>query len=266
MTSQSGTPDVGQLFQSAQQAGELTAVSMQALSVVDLGAQIQNALGTPAMDITASEVFLVAMLIDDSGSIRFVKGNTEAVREGHNLVIDALLGSKQDDSILSHCRYLNGTVLYPFCPLTQAVKMDKHNYDPNGGTPLFDESVTLLGTILAKAQEFAENGVPVRTATLIVTDANDQHSRRANAGSVESLVSDMLRMETHIVAGMGVDDGSTDFHIVFKGMGIQDKWILTPGNTPKEIRKAFNTFSKSAVRASQGGQSFSQTALGGFGG
>lgn len=264
MTSKSGTPDVGQLFQSAQEAGDLTAASMQALSVVDLGAQIQDALGIPAMDVTASEVFLVAMLIDDSGSIRF-SGNAEAVREGHNLVLDALLESKQDDSILVHCRYLNGEVLYPFSPLAQAIKMDRHNYDPNGGTPLFDESVTLLGTVLAKAQEFADNGVPVRTATLIVTDGNDQHSTRANASKVKTLIDDMLRQETHIVAGMGVDDGVTDFGIIFKGMGIQDQWILTPKKTPSEIRKAFAVFSKSAVRASQSAQSFSQTALGGFG-
>jgi hypothetical protein len=265
MTGQSSTPDVRQLFQSAQQAGELTAASIQALSVIDLGAQIQDALGTPAMDITASEVFLVAMLIDDSGSIRFVSGNTEAVRDGHNAVIDALLGSKQDDSILAHCRYLNGTVLYPFRPLAQAVRMDRHNYDPNGGTPLFDETVALLGTVLAKAQEFADNGVPVRTATLILTDGNDQHSAKANAPKVNTIVKDMLKAETHIVAAMGVDDGSTDFTIVFKGMGIPDQWILRPKNTPSEIRKAFAVFSRSAVRASQSAQSFSQTALGGFG-
>ncbi len=264
MTSKSATPNIGQLFQSAQQAGDLTAASMQALSVIDLGAQIQDALGIPAMDVAASEVFLVAMLIDDSGSIRF-GGNADAVREGHNLVLDALRGSKQDDSILTHCRYLNGTLLYPFSPLAQAVKMDSHNYNPTGGTPLFDESVALLGAVLAKAQEFADNGVPVRTATLIVTDGNDESSRKVNAVKVSAIVKDMLRMETHIVAAMGVDDGVTDFNLVFKGMGIPDQWILTPKNTTSEIRRAFATFSKSAVRASQSAQSFSQTALGGFG-
>lgn len=264
MTSKSGTPDVGQLFQSAKQAGDLTAASIQALSVVDLGAQIQDALGIPAMDVAASEVFLVAMLIDDSGSIRFA-GNAEAVREGHNLVLDALRESKQDDSILVHCRYLNGTVLYPFAPLAHAVTMDQHNYNPDGGTPLFDESVALLGTVLAKAQEFADNGVPVRTATLIVTDANDQHSRKATAAKVHTIVKDMLQAETHIVAAMGVEDGSTDFSVVFHGMGIPDQWILTPKNTPSEVRKAFAVFSRSAVRASQSARSFSQTALGGFG-
>lgn len=265
MTSKSGAPDVGALFKAAEEAGDLSTQAMQALSVVDLGAQIQDALGTPAMDVQASEVFLVAMVIDDSGSIRFVSGNTEAVRAGHNGVLEALGASKQKESILVHTRYLNGTILYPFCPLGQVVKMDSRNYDPNGGTPLYDETVALLGTVLAKAQEFADNGVPVRTATLIVTDGNDQHSTRATVHKVAAVVRDMLKLETHIVAAMGVDDGSTDFRLVFKGMGIPDNWVLTPKNSPSEIRNAFQVFSQSAVRASQSAQSFSQAALGGFG-
>jgi len=48
-------------------------------------------------------------------------------------------------------------------------------------------------------------------------------------------------------------------------MGIPDAWILTPGNNASDIRKAFNVFSQSAVRASQGAGAFSKTALGGFG-
>ena len=47
-------------------------------------------------------------------------------------------------------------------------------------------------------------------------------------------------------------------------MGIPDEWILTPGNSASEICKAFQVFSQSAVRASQGGATLSQVALGGF--
>jgi hypothetical protein len=45
---------------------------------------------------------------------------------------------------------------------------------------------------------------------------------------------------------------------VFAAMGIPDRWILTPGNSATEIRRAFQVFSQSAVRATQG------VALGGF--
>ncbi len=260
----SHVPDLNQLFQSAHTDGSLSSASLQALNVHDIGAQIQAGLGIHVDDVTASEVVLVTLMPDDSGSIQF-SNNAATVRAGHNTVLDALISSNQQDNILIHNRYLNGFVLYPYCPVKQAIRMDEQNYDPNQGTPLYDQTVVLLGTVLAKAQEFADNGVPVRTVTLIITDGADAHSQKANAKTVRSLVQDMLRTENHIIAAMGIDDTETDFHRVFHSMGIRDEWILTPGNGQKEIRQAFQMFSQSAIRASQSAGSFSQTSLGGFG-
>ena len=93
----------------------------------------------------------------------------------------------------------------------------------------------------------------------------DEHSRRATAQTVAMLVRDMRQAETHIVAAMGIDDGSTDFRRVFREMGIEDQWILTPGNDASQIRRAFQVFSQSAVRASQSAAHFGQAVLGGFG-
>jgi hypothetical protein len=261
----SHAPDLSQLFQSAQAEGILSNDSLQALNVHDIGAQIQAGLGIHVDDVAASEVVLVTIMPDDSGSIQYA-GNAAIVRAGHNTVLDALLNSNQKDNILVHTRYLNGFVLYPYCSVSQATRMNEQNYNPNQGTPLYDQTVVLLGTVLAKAQEFADNGVPVRTVTLIISDGADAHSHRASAKTVRSLIQDMLRTESHIIAAMGIDDGGqTDFHQVFREMGIQEQWILTPGNSQKEIHKAFQVFSQSAVRASQSVGSFSQTSLGGFG-
>ncbi|MDX2097554.1 MAG: hypothetical protein SFW36_07225 [Leptolyngbyaceae cyanobacterium bins.59] len=256
-------PNLNHLFQSAQDEGLLSMAALQALNVPDIGAQIQAGLGIPVDDVLSSEVVLVTMMPDDSGSIRF-SGNVQAVRGGHNSVLDALITSQQRDYILAHTRYLNGEVLFPYCPIAQAVRMTPQNYDPNEGTPLYDQTVVLLGTVLAKSQEFSDNGVPVRTVTLLITDGADAHSYRSTAQDVAAIVHDMLRSETHIIAGMGIDDGSTDFRQVFRSMGIRDEWILTPGNSDPEIRKAFQVFSQSAVQASQGAASFSQS-IGGFG-
>jgi hypothetical protein len=237
---------------------------MQALHIVDLGAQIQAGFGVQVDDVAASDVVLVTVMPDDSGSIQ-AAGNAKAVRDGHNLAVSALADSRQRDSILAHNRYLNGRVLYPYCPVAQAVAMDAKNYDPSLGTPLFDQTVVLLGTVIAKAQEFASSGVSARTVTLLITDGGDCGSTWAKARDVAALVKDMRRSESHIVAALGIDDGSTDFRAVFREMGIEDRWILTPRSDAGDIRKAFSMFSQSAVRASQGGASFSHTASGGFG-
>ncbi|MFH1192269.1 MAG: hypothetical protein V1655_02220 [bacterium] len=256
--------NVNQLLQNAQEEGALSQAAVNVLTVVDLGAQIQAGLGVSVDDVHASEVVLVTMMPDDSGSIESA-GNVQVIIDGHNMVLDALLESKQDDSILVHNRYLNGKVLYPYCSLRQAVRMSNGNYNQFFGTPLYDNSIILLATVLAKTQEFADNGVPVRTVSLIITDGADMGSRRAEAKDVKKVVENMLRCENHVVATMGISDGYTDFRQVFREMGIQDKWILTPGNTKSEIRKAFLLFSQSAVRASQTAGTFSQTVLAGFG-
>lgn len=254
---------VGGLFKSALNDGVLTKGALDSFNIRDIGDEINNALGVSVDDVKASEVILVTMLIDDSGSIRFVPGNTEAVRDGHNLILESLGKTKQKDGILASCSYLNGKLLYPYTPVEKALRMSSGNYDPTGGTPLFRQSIVTLGTVLAKYQDFQNNGIPCRTITPIITDGGD-NGGLAGSDKVKRIIEDMLRAEVHIVAGMGIDDGNTDYKQVFGAMGIRPEWILTPGNSPSEIRKAFNTLSQSAQRASQTAASFSKTAMGGF--
>ena len=248
---------VKKLLDDAHDQGALSAKSLKTLDVVDVGAQIQAGLGCTIDDVGSSEVVLVTMMPDDSQSIAQA-GNTDAVRDGHNFVLEALGGSKQSGEVLAHTRYLNGHVLCPYTALEHAVVMDGANYKPNLGTPLYDQACVVLGTVIAKSQELSQAGIAVRTVTLIITDGGDYGSTRCKPADVKAIVEDMLAQENHIVAAMGISDGSTDFKSVFRSMGIPDRWILTPGNSASEIRRAFAVFSQSAVKASQGAQ------LGGF--
>lgn len=255
--------NVQSLFGAAQAGGDIGDGAAQVLNIPDLGLQIQAGLGVSVDDVFASEVTLVTLLVDDSGSID-AAGNEQVVRDGCNAVMDALAGSKQTDGVLISIRYLNGAVLTPYAPLDQAPRLDGSNYRANGGTPLYDQSVVICGQVIAKRQEFTDGGVACRAVTAILTDGSDQSSRRNNARDVAKVVKDMLLTEAHIVIGMGIDDGHTDFRKVFGDMGISDKWILTPGNNQSEIRQAFAVVSQSAVRASQGAAGFSQAAGAGF--
>lgn len=257
-------PDVTQLLGQAAQDDNISSGSHSLLTgATDLGTQIMNALGTPALSFSQPEVVLVAGLFDDSGSIRFAN-NTQAVRDGANHIMESLEKSKQQDNILWMATRLNDGLITPYVSLSTAPKLDTSNYNPQGGTPLYDRTVAFLGTVIAKAQEFADQGVPCRTISLILSDGADTGGRYS-ASNVKTLVSDMLRQEVHIVAFMGVDDGATDFHQIADMMGIPKEWVLTPAATESEIRKACQVFSQSAVRASQSAKSFSQQALGGFG-
>ncbi len=238
-------------------SGALSKAALAALDIVDVGAQIQAGLGVTIDDVAASEVVLLTMMPDDSHSIA-TAGNKQAVLEGHNLVLDALGASKQSGEVLAHTRYLNGSVLFPYTTLDHATKMTAANYDPRLATPLFDQTAVVLGTVIAKAKELAQAGIAVRTVTLIITDGGDYGSTRCRLAEIAAIVQDMLAQENHIVAAMGISDGTTDFRAVFRSMGILDRWILTPASSGSEIRRAFQVFSQSAVRAAAGAQ------LGGF--
>lgn len=271
MTSQTITA----IFDNAEEDGAISPETAQAIQLTNLGGEIQTGMGIEVDDVTASEVVLVTIMPDDSGSISVIREDPtdrsspiigpQLIRDGHNGVFEALKTSKQNDGILMHTRYLNGQVLYPYTPLDGVIMMDDQNFDPSLGTPLYDQSVITLSTVVAKAQEFEDNGVPCRTITLLISDGADMHSRRQSASSVAHLVDDMHSSENHIIMAMGIDDGDTDFHKVFTDMGILPRNILTPGTTKSEMRSAFQVFSQSAVRASQGAAGFSKVALGGFG-
>ncbi|MDB5184962.1 MAG: hypothetical protein JWN38_770 [Candidatus Saccharibacteria bacterium] len=259
------TADLSALLGSAGLTPEATQ-SMQ-LTVDTLGPAIQAGLGTISLDdITTAEVLLVTFVIDDSGSISYAN-NIQLVCTGHNLVLDALQASKQSAEVLTSCRFLNYGAFYPYVTIPGATRLDTSNFLPRGATPLFDQVAIALTGVATKMAEFENGGVSARAVTVIVSDGgNNSSTTHRHPKSIKSIVDGLLATEQHIVAGVGVDDGHTDFHQVFGDMGIRPEWILTPGNTPSEIRRAFQVVSQSAVRASQAaGAAFSTVAMGGFG-
>ena len=129
--------------------------------------QIEKGMGISANDFSGSEAMLITLLIDDSRSIEWAQ-NTRNIIDGHNIVLEALRKSKQAESMLVCCRYLNGTVLYPYTYLAEVPEMTVKNYNPDGGTPLYDQTMVVLGQVSAKAQEFEDAGIMCRTWTMIL--------------------------------------------------------------------------------------------------
>ena len=95
-----------QLLQNAHDDGDISQGSLTALNNIrDIGNEIQNGLGIAVDQMASSEVVLLSILIDDSGSIRFAQ-NEQPIRDGHNMLIQALKESKQQDNIIVLNRYL----------------------------------------------------------------------------------------------------------------------------------------------------------------
>ncbi|HUC87050.1 MAG TPA: hypothetical protein VMR75_01840, partial [Candidatus Saccharimonadales bacterium] len=202
-----------------------------------------------------------------------VLGNAEAVRSGSNLIRSSIMESKEAATAVMSCRFLNPIngseygVLYPYSPVEKTPTLSDDNYHPTGGTPLYDQVAVTLTGVAAKIAEYEQGGVQVTKAiTVVVTDGADEHSREHTPASIHTMVQGLLHTEIHAIFGMGIkDERGTDFRKVFKEMGLPDQAILTPGNSPSEIRRAFEMVSKSAVGLIEGGQGHSEAALGGFG-
>jgi len=261
--------NVNQLLNAAKDDGIISGKAIQALNIPDMGAQIQAGLGIDVDDVPASETTLVAMLIDDSPSINGIPNGPQAVCTGQNMMIDSLVNSKQKDSILTGTWLLNDdNPVQPFIDVENSIRLKENdNYYTRGCTPLYRKANLVLGTTVAKMQEFADNGVACRAVVVIVTDGYDEDysntGRTVQASDCNIVIKEL--QENVIVLFMGINGSRVDFNGIADEMGIPSQNVYTPDNTESEIRKAFGMASRSAIRASQNALGFSQAAIGGFG-
>ena len=259
-----GSSAHGQLFEAAHTEGVLGPAALQALDVVDLGAQIQAGLGVTVDDVQASEVVLVTMMPDDSGSIRRGQRATPCATATTWCSTRCWPASSRTACSPTPATS-TATCSIPTGRSRTRCAMTTANYDPDLGTPLYDQAVVLLGTVIAKAQEFAGNGVSGahrhaahhRRRRLPLDPARAQGRRGAGQGHAR-------RGEPHRRG----DGHQRRHHRLPRGVprdGHRGPLDPHAGQSAQEIRRAFQVFSQSAVRASQGAAGFSRTVLGGFG-
>ena len=126
----------------------------------------------PAIQLAGSSelakppMMLITGIVDDSGSIRSCD-NDDAIRIGHNGQLDSYAGSPH--VVLVKTRYLNGHVLSGYCKPEDAVRMDHRNYNPDKGTPLYQQSRMALEEVEAAAAGFMPQ-YDVFTMSYIMTD------------------------------------------------------------------------------------------------
>jgi hypothetical protein len=228
--------------------GELSEESSEALqSVPEITLKVASALGTGSY---RGDVLLVSVLVDDSSSIGYIPKRVQAVIAGHNRMIEAAARRSAGTEVLFHTRYLIRGVLSPYRPVGSAVHLSSENYRADADhTPLYDQSVIILGSVMAKARELAKSGCQVRTFTLLLTDGEDNIGR-STATHVRVLITDMLEFATnHIVAGMGIGEEST-FRRIFREMGVPDGWILPASATVEDIERVFTKIERALELAS----------------
>jgi hypothetical protein len=104
------------LIHDAHNDGDLSQGSLSALTNIgDIGNVLQQGMGMQVQDLQASEVVLINVLLDNSGSMG---GEEVAVRTGFDELVKSLIGSKQQDNIILLASTLNDGVVHAYMPLT----------------------------------------------------------------------------------------------------------------------------------------------------
>jgi uncharacterized protein YegL len=250
--SDGGVVGLTSLFTSAKDAGTISPQTTQ-LITGNLGAVvIAGAAGKDAEDIVASDVMLVTLLVDASSSIH-QRGLEAAVREGQNMLIDALSQARERDAILMALWTFNDElrVVHAYVGVDDVTRLDAKSYQAAGGTRLYDTWCDALAANVAYAQRLRDAGTPCKSVVVVVTDGEDVGSRR-RAMDCASISRDLLASEQFTLAFVGVGT-DVDFHAVARSMGVPDGGITVQAQaTASGLRKVFRMVSQSAIRASQG--------------
>jgi hypothetical protein len=248
-------PNANELFRNAAQAGELSPGSAALLS--GLSARINKTMSTLTVTPVVTELLQVSMLLDNSPSMETNKNYLAAI-EGHNLVVEALISAKGVDSVETLTALLNPSDKYArsitgdsddfrWCGLRAAPRLDKRGFIFGSGTPLYDRTLEVLGSVIARTKFWEDNyGVQTRSVTLLMTDGGNNDGK-ATEDDVAKVVADMLYTEKHRIFFMGVKCGGLDFHKIGQAMGIPAECIDVVERDPKAIRAKFQMFSQSAV-------------------
>jgi uncharacterized protein YegL len=247
-----GVAGLSSLFASAKNAGTISAETTQIITG-NLGAvMIAGAAGKDAEDIVASDVTLVTLLVDASSSIH-QRGLEDAVREGQNMLVEALADSRERDAILMALWTFNDDlrVVHSYVGVDDVTRLDAKSYQAAGSTRLYDTWCDALAANVAYAQRLRDAGTPCKSVVVVVTDGEDVGSRR-RASDCASISRDLLASEQFTLAFVGVGT-DVDFHAVARTMGVPDGCVTVQAQaTPGGLRKVFRMVSQSAIRASQG--------------
>lgn len=244
--------DLSQLLAGAVADGVLTAQS-SSLITGNLGAVvIAGAAGKALEDIVASEVTLITVLIDASGSIA-QSGLEQAVRDGQAALVEAFAGTREREGLLLALWTFNDQleVKHAYVPVDDAVKLSSATYRAGGGTRLYDTWCDALAANVAYAQRLRDGGTPCKSVVVVLTDGEDVGSTRS-AADCARLSRDLLASEQFTLAFVGVGP-DVHFEQVARSMGVPPGCILVQRDaTPGALRKTFAMVSQSAIRASQG--------------
>lgn len=200
-------------------------------------------------DATVSDLFLLTVLIDNSGSMN-TPDKIDGVITGQNAMLDAFKDSSrivQAGLRISQWTFnVRPNIVNGFVPLNapQLTRLDRGNYHPDGGTALYDTVIAALSAARGYADTCKQNGFATRSLLAVLSDGEDTTSQAEVGEAKQAIEEELQQGGTVIYTGIG---GGPHRQIGIS-MGFREKDILLVGATAKEIRAVFELLSSRSIQ------------------
>ena len=245
---------VGSLDESAKDA---------ASKAVEIAGPVDTGMETGKLE--GSRVFLVQILIDNSGSMQ---GTEALVRKCLARYAEELAEAMEEGDVeILVCIYLlHGGQIQPYALVDEIIELNDGNHVNDGGTPLLRRTNEILGTLLQKVAELSQGGRQVQSYTMLVTDGEPTDSKEHEGpegfdpAQIAKVVKGMVEAKQHIVSAVSIHGEATTELLA---MGIDRKWILDP-HDEAAFEEAIKKVSRVSRSASKGAGAFRTAANEGF--
>jgi len=244
------------LISEKQALRQLVALGLMEPEIADI---IETLAKDKAVDLEPIEGVItrpLILLLDKSSSM---KPHKQAMIDGQHHLINSLLGAA------GHIDVYFGQILFnheveeyfqDMVPLRDSsdsrrahpkVKLlDHNNYNPQGGTALYDTIVHALAMLSPQLVYAEEMGQQVMSHIAVITDGIDEHSK-TKPETLKKVIDFALEAGIiHRITLVGL--GNYDYEAVGESIGIEH--IIEGTADPKEIRRAMDLISSHVVEDS----------------
>ena len=191
---------------------------------------------------------LVNVLLDESGSMQSCLDSTI---EGFNSYVGSLLDAKDDmEYRLTVTKFdsRGNRVLWEAAPL-KGIALNRDNYKPTGGTPLYDA----LGESISRVNAAKDESV----FFVIITDGGENESKRYTRDSVRQMIEGKTESGWSFVY-LGANQDAWN---VGSSFGVNNSFNYTTKNMAQNFRSASAMTTMYAASASAGASSAERDAV-----
>jgi len=197
-----------------------------------------ESLNTPIDDIDTEVINLIFVAIDGSGSMgSYVTDMKNCLNEFKTALIDS---KEVDEILLARADFAGSINVGGYKPVDQF----DINYGASGMTVLYDVIVDGTAKLLQYMDYLKKQGMRVKAVFSVFSDGEDTSSRES-VNNAKKCIEDLQNQEiTTAFISFGRNAESEAKKLKFNN-------ILTVGSSASELRRAFNTLSKSVIDSSK---------------